>query len=268
MIKTIVGTSDWHIRPLKKHEEYKPVFNRLVSQIKDERPDRVVIAGDLFHSKLTISNESSILISTILNSIAKYSKVVIIPGNHDTVIGSERVDSISPLIEIMNNPNIVYYKTSGCFQDKWDEDTIWCVWSCLEHQKAPEIKEFKEEHDPKSQKLYIGLYHGVIAGSTTDTGFSFGDEGADPADFYQTDFFIAGDIHKHQTYNYTNHKKGGMGVMLGSMIQQDFGESVDNHGYVLFENKNNEWQYKLIELENENDFHTLVLKDYEELDKL
>lgn len=268
MIKNIIAFSDLHIRPLKRHEEYKVVFNELATAIRDERPDRVVIAGDIFHTKLLISNEMSVLVSTILNAIAKHTKIIIIPGNHDTVIGSERLDSISPIIEIMNNDNIVYYKESGCFIDKWDSDLVWCVWSCLQNQEAPKIKEFKEANDKDGKKHYIGLYHGVIAGSTTDLGFTFTDEGVDPADFYHTDIFIAGDIHKHQTYNYLNYRDGGWGVMLGSLLQQNFGESLENHGYNYLNYENGKWEHNLVELDNDYDYHTLVLTDFEELENL
>jgi DNA repair exonuclease SbcCD nuclease subunit len=268
MIKTLIGFSDIHLRPLKRHEEYKVVFNTLINEVKDERPDRIVIAGDIFHSKLTISNESSLIVAKLLNALSKYSKIVIIPGNHDTVLESNRVDSITPIIEIMNNDHIVYYKESGCFEDKWDKDVVWCVWSCLEQQNAPDIKAYKASNDPQGDKHYIGLYHGVINGSTTDLGFTFTDEGVESADFFDTDIFIAGDIHKHQTYKYPNYKGEGWGIMLGSLIQQHYGEGLENHGYNLLEYQQNRWNHKLVEIDNDHDYHTLHLTDYEKLTEL
>jgi len=264
MIKTIIAFSDLHLRPLKRHEEYKIVFRNLINEIKDERPDRVVIAGDIFHSKLTISNESSLIIAKLLNAIAKYSKIVIIPGNHDTVLNSQRVDSITPIIEIMNNDNIVYYKQSGCFEDKWDNDLVWCVWSCLENQQTPDISSFKALNDPQGNKHYIGLYHGVIVGSTTDVGFTFTEGDVNPADFYHTHLFIAGDIHKHQTFKYQSHDGERWGLMCGSLNQQHFGESLDNHGYNLLTLDNdNRWNLKLVEIDNEYNYHTLKLTDFD-----
>lgn len=267
MIKTILATSDWHLRPYKRLTEYDEQFIKLIKDIEEQKPDRVVIAGDLFHNKITVSNESIILISNLLNQITKYSKIIIIPGNHDAIIGLDREDSITPIITAMNNPNIAYYKTSGCFEDKWDKDIVWCSWSCLEHQKTPEIKEYKEAHDPKNEKQYIGLYHGVIQGSSTDVGFTFTDHGIDPNDFFHTDFFIAGDIHKHQTFNYKNYKGEGFGFMCGSLIQQDFGETIDKHGYVLLE-YNKTWNYKLKEIDTDYGFHTFTLTDFEKLNTI
>lgn len=268
-IKKIIAFSDIHLRPLKGHESYKLVFNKLIKKIKEEKPDRVVIAGDIFHNKLVTSNEMHIVFGKVLSAIAKISKVIIIPGNHDTVIGSSRIDSIQPMVHLLNNDNIAYYTESGCYPDKWNGNVIWSCWSCLQFQRDPKISEFKESlsEEKGNSYRYVGLYHGVINGSTTDTGFSFGDEGINPDDFYETDFFIAGDIHKYQTYKYKNYKGEGFGVMCGSLIQQNFGESLDNHGYIVITNDyQDEWEYELVEVENEHNYHTLTLTDFEDLE--
>jgi len=197
MINNIIATSDWHIRPLKRHDEYKEQFNKFITQVVKTKPDRVVIAGDLFHSKITVSNEMSQIISKVLNALSVHSKVIIIPGNHDAIINSNRMDSITPIVEMLNKDSIVYYKESGVYVDKWDSDVAWAVWSCLENQKAPDIKTFIKEN-PGQITSFIGLYHGVINGSTTDIGFSFTDEGVDVTEFNLCDVVITGDIHKHQ----------------------------------------------------------------------
>ena len=268
MLNTIIALADIHIRPLKRHEEFKKVFNQLILSVKDERPDRLVIAGDLFHNKISISNEISLILAKLLNALAKYTKIIIIPGNHDALINSSRLDSISPIIEMINNENIVYYKHSGTYEDKWDNDTVWCVWSCLENQKNPEIKAYKSFNDLEGKKCYIGLYHGVINGSTTDTGFTFTDEGVEKDEFFETDFFIAGDIHKYQTFDFANYRGKGFGVMVGSLIQQNFGESSENHGFILLENEKSGWKHTLNELENESSFHTFEMNSFEELNNL
>lgn len=264
MIKTIISTSDFHLRPLKRHDEYKKAFNNFIADVKEKKPDRVVLVGDLFHSKITVSNEAYAVLSKLLNALSKYTKIIIIPGNHDAIIDSERLDSISPIIDMMNNPNIIYYKNSGCFKDKWDSEVVWCVWSCLENQKRPEIKEWKSENDENNQKHYIGLYHGVINGSKTPTGFTFVDEGVDTREFYHTDLLLAGDIHLYQTYEYENYKGSTTGIMCGSFIQQNFGEFTENHGYISLEYKNNEWIHELIEVENEHDYHTFNITSFED----
>lgn len=203
MVKSIIALADIHLRPFKRHLEYKKAFNKVIEEVKDQRPSRVVIAGDLFHNKITISNEANSIMGKFLSGLAKFSKVIILPGNHDTIIGGSRLDSITPIVEILNNDNILYYKKSGCFEDKWDSDLVWCVWSCLEHQKDPEIKQWKNDNDPFNKKHYIGLYHGVVSGSTTDVGHVF-TEGIELEDFKECDLIITGDIHKHQIFSIEN----------------------------------------------------------------
>jgi DNA repair exonuclease SbcCD nuclease subunit len=268
MIKHIIAAADIHLRPIARHSEYKKVFNKFIREVKDNKPDRLILAGDLLHSKITVSNEAFSILSKFLNALAKHTKVIIIPGNHDAVIGSERMDSISPIIEMINNPDIVYYKNSGCYVDNWDESVVYAVWSCLDKQESPEIDGFKADYDLNSDKTYIGLYHGVINGSKTPLGFTFIHEGMDSSEFFHTDFFIAGDIHLYQTYEYDNYTGKGFGIMTGSLIQQNFGEKSEHHGYINLIKKNNIWSHELIEIDNEHNYYTFELKDFEDLENL
>ena len=122
MIKKIVHIADLHIRTYVMHDLYKAQFDKLLEEIKQHsiqwtadgiRWDeiRIVIAGDIAHQKINISNEQLLLTSWFLNQLSGYGKVVIIPGNHDFLENNhERLDSITPVVELLNNKNIVYYK--------------------------------------------------------------------------------------------------------------------------------------------------------------
>jgi DNA repair exonuclease SbcCD nuclease subunit len=101
------------------HDLYKAQFDKLIEEVKQHsiqwtadgiRWDeiRIVIAGDIAHQKINISNEQLLLTSWFLNQLSGYGKVVIIPGNHDFLENNhERLDSITPVVELLNN------KTSG-----------------------------------------------------------------------------------------------------------------------------------------------------------
>lgn len=192
MIKKLIHISDIHIRTYQYHDLFKKQFQRLIDELeiellgftKDEV--RIVITGDLFHQKINVSNEQMILVSQFLGNLTKIGKVVIIPGNHDFLENNiERVDSITPVIEMNNNPNIVYYKDSGVYSD---ENLNWVVYSLYQHNSRPEfVKE--------SGKLSVGLFHGPIDGMTTDMGFKFEDE-YDRLNFLDLDLVLCGDIHK------------------------------------------------------------------------
>ena len=59
------------------------------------------------------------------------------------------MDSITPVVQLLDDPTIVYYKDSG---DYIDENIQWVVYSLYQHNSRPEFT--KDE-----TKLTIGLFH-------------------------------------------------------------------------------------------------------------
>ena len=118
MVKKIIHIADLHIRTLQLHELYKAQFEKLIEEIKQHSITwtsegvgwdeiRIVIAGDIAHQKINISNEQLLLTAWFLNQLSGYGKVVIIPGNHDFLENNvQRLDSITPVVELLNNKNI------------------------------------------------------------------------------------------------------------------------------------------------------------------
>lgn len=192
MIKSIIHCADIHIRTNQLHDLYRSEFtmflNSIETQINTLSVDevRIVITGDLFHQKINISNEQILLASWFLNELVKFGKVILIPGNHDFLENNmERIDSISPIVELLNNSNIVYYKDNGVYQD---ENINWVVYSLYQHNQRPK---FTRENDG----FYVGLFHGIIQGMSTDLGYTF-DDGYDKINFSELDIVLCGDIHK------------------------------------------------------------------------
>ncbi len=55
------------------------------------------------------------------------TKTILIPGNHDFLVNNiDRLDALSPIIDSLNNNNIVYYKDRGVYED---DIVSWCVYS-------------------------------------------------------------------------------------------------------------------------------------------
>lgn len=190
MIKKIVHVSDIHIRTNQYHDLYEEQFKRLYSELdkltetKDEV--RIIVAGDVFHQKINISNEQLIIASNFLLNLTKYGKVIIIPGNHDFLENNvQRLDSITPVVNLLNHKDIVYYKNKGIYED---DNIVWVVYSLYQHNERPEFKR-------EDGKLYIGLFHGPIQGFSTDTGYVF-DYAYDKINFNDCDMVLCGDIHK------------------------------------------------------------------------
>lgn len=256
MVKRIVHLADIHIRTFQLHDLYKKQFQELIDQLKIELLEltkeevRICIVGDIAHQKINISNEQIILTSWFLNELSKLGKVIIIPGNHDFLENNiQRLDSITPVVELLNNPDIVYYKDSGVFED---DNIKWVVYSLYQHNKRPEFE--------KNDGFYVGLFHGPIQGLSTDIGYKF-EDGYERENFVGLDLLLCGDIHKRQTFLLPNDAKG---VMIGSLIQQNFGETVKHHGYGSYDMLKKDYTFH--DLRNDQPFYHFSISDIKDIE--
>lgn len=258
MIKRIIHIADLHIRTYQLHDLYKAQFEKLLVQLKQDvlgfefDEIRVVIAGDIAHQKINISNEQMMLTSWFIRELAdNIGKVIIIPGNHDFLENNtQRLDSITPIVELLNNKNVDYFKDGGVYED---QNVDWVVYSLYEHNKRPDFK--KEDN-----RFRVGLFHGPIQGMSTDLGFKF-EDGYDRLNFVGLDLLLCGDIHKRQTFILPG---GGMGVMVGSLIQQNFGETVKHHGYGVYDVQKNE--YNFFDIKSEQPFMHFRISDIKDIE--
>ena len=248
MIKTICHFSDLHIRLYKDHDLYRGILINMLERFKEIKPDRICFTGDLVHSKNSVSPELIEFVSWILTECSKISKTIIIPGNHDFISNLERLDTLTPIINSLGNPNIVYYKNRGVYED---ENVSWCVYSQFQGNIPPEISE--------SKGLKVGLFHGPIQGMKTDLGYDFGDEGYEISKFDGLNVVLCGDIHKRQEFNIKN----GRGYMIGSTIQNNMGESIGRHGFGVLDIKT--MDYKYVDLDNPKPFLSFRLKSYDDI---
>lgn len=184
--------ADIHIRNNQLHDLYRRQFIEFLSDIDKQINGlsidevRIVITGDLFHQKINISNEQILLASWFLNELINFGQVIMIPGNHDFLENNmERVDSISPIVELLNNPKISYIKESGVYPD---DNINWVVYSLYQHNQRPKFEK-------EGNKFYIGLFHGPINGMATDLGYTF-EDAYDKINFIGLDMVLCGDIHK------------------------------------------------------------------------
>ncbi len=257
MVKRIIHIADLHIRTYQLHDLYRKQFYLLLEDLEkqvdgfDFSEIRVVIAGDIAHNKINISNEQMILTSWFIKELAdKIGKVIIIPGNHDFLENNmERLDSVTPIVEILKHKEIEYFKNSGVYVD---ENVKWVVYSLYEHNKRPDYV--------KEDGFYVGLFHGPIQGLSTDLGFEF-DNAFSPLNFVDLDLLLCGDIHKRQIFKLPN---GGQGIMIGSLIQQNFGENVNHHGYGVYDFETNE--YTTHDIKNDQPFLHFTISDISDIE--
>jgi len=208
MVKKIVHLADIHIRTYRLHDEYKDVFKTFLVQLTEELKEfkkdeiRIVIAGDLVHQKIIISNEQLILGTWFIKKLEEIAPVVIIAGNHDLLENNrDRVDSITPMVQFLPEANVNYFKESRCYLD---DNIVWCVYSIFENNIRPNIEEARKEFG--DDKTYVGLFHGPLVGSTTDIGYEI-EHGYDLDIFEGCDMVMCGDIHKRGVLNFKEIKE-------------------------------------------------------------
>lgn len=208
MIKKIVHLADIHIRTYRLHEEYKEVFKALVSDLTEllkeytKEEIRIVIAGDLVHQKIVISNEQLILGTWLIKNLENIAPVIIIAGNHDLLENNrDRVDSITPMVQFLPDANVNYFKESKCYLD---DNIVWCVYSIFEDNERPDIEAAKKQFG--KDKTYIGLYHAPIINAKTDIGYVI-DHGAELEIFEGCDMVLLGDIHKRSLFLHKQTKE-------------------------------------------------------------
>jgi DNA repair exonuclease SbcCD nuclease subunit len=189
MVNNLVHFSDLHIRLYKDHDLYRSILETAIEQWKELSPDRIIFTGDLVHSKNQMTPELIEFVAWILTECSSIAKTIIIPGNHDFLVNNtERLDALTPIINSLNNPNIVYYRDRGVYED---DNVSWCVYSQYQGNIPPEITEANGRR--------IGLFHGPIQGLKTDLGFEFGEEAYDIKKFDGLEVVLCGDIHLRQT---------------------------------------------------------------------
>lgn len=259
MIKKICHLADIHLRKLPtRNDEYSKVFDNLYKSLKKEKPDRIVIVGDLVNDFLDLQGEQLILASKFLNNLATIAPVRITRGNHDfRKVNLKRVDSVKAIVDTINNDNIVYYDKTDFFND---DNIVWCVWHHGEHDNNP----WKAKKNRDASKTYIDLFHDPISGSKSATGFELNNKSYRSIADFKGDFLMAGDIHKKQYFNKNN---SFFGAYCSSLIAQDFGEGDDAfHGYLLWDIPN--VSVREVPIENIYAFKNISLSSYVDFDDL
>lgn len=257
MIK-IAHFADVHIRNIERHEEYDAVFQKIYKKLTSLKPDRIVIAGDLFENFIEISNEADIIASKFLNNLAKIAKVIITRGNHDIRKKNiNRIDSVETIVTIMDNPNITYLNTSDFFPDN---NIVWVVYEHTDKNNDPWLNKVKDNN-----QIYIGLFHDPIQNSSTDVGKVFNDTRLKDINYFNNnDYLFLGDIHKRQFFR--NNKSA---AYCGSTIQQDHGEKIEDHGFLLWNIESpTEFSVDEINIDNDHTFVNFYIKELSDYDNL
>lgn len=256
--------ADLHIKNDVKGAHMEEKMTSLIKKIyeitKEYNKDevRIVIVGDIFESKIRVSNEAHTLFHSLLNALDKIAITYIIAGNHDMIQGNkDKMDSITPTFKIANAyKNVTFLDRFLDYKSGYaiDDNVIFALYSMFDNYTNPNIEGLKGD-DPN--KRIIGLYHGDIVGSVTDTGYT-SDCGIDTSIFNGCDCIMAGHIHKYQKIRIGDCPL----VYSGSVFQKDFGENVTRHGFVVWDLETME--HKLVEVENNYNYYRFEIDSYDD----
>jgi DNA repair exonuclease SbcCD ATPase subunit/DNA repair exonuclease SbcCD nuclease subunit len=225
IINKIYHLADLHIRNLQRHKEYRDVFNRFLKQVKDDKIEDSIIylAGDIAHAKTEMSPELIREISWFLTECSKLRETFLITGNHDCNLNNNhRLDVLTPIIDNLNNPHIHYLRDTGVYNYN---NITFVVYSILDKKENwPLAKDIEGENK-------ICLFHGPVNKAQTDIGYVVSSNSFTVEMFEGFDMAMLGDIHKRQTFG-----EGWEHIAYaGSMVQQNHGEMLENHGYLLWD---------------------------------
>ena len=213
--------ADTHIRNLKYHTEYKTVFNKIYETLRKENIDYIIHCGDICHTKTQISPEFVSMCADFFKSLADIAPTYIILGNHDgNLRNPNRQDSLSPIANALQHPNLNLLKYSG--EVHLDNKFVLNVLSVFDENNWT---------DPTDEsKINIALYHGSISGCLTDSDWVMDVGENELGIFDKFDYGMLGDIHK------TNQILDDAGRVryAGSTVQQNFGETLDK-GFLLWD---------------------------------
>lgn len=285
-IKRIYHISDIHINLRARHDEYSEVFKNLNDFLISEKKKYnipinqnkdiecvVVITGDILHSKTELLPECIELTRKFITQLSELMPVILMAGNHDLNINNnERLDGLTPIINGINKKYPVYYlKKTGIYKFY---NIIWSLSSVQNYQIINPNSFDKHDFEQRNEydKIYkICLFHGRVNGAILFNNSKLEGETnkknnktITPSSFEGYDYTLLGDIHKFQYLNTTSIKKKM--AYVGSLIQQNHGESLNNHGVLIWDIENNTSLFQNIK--NNFGFISYTIKNNYEIDTI
>jgi len=246
-VEKIYHLADLHIRNLKRHVEYREVFVKFLQNVDRDNIDNAIIylAGDIAHAKTEMSPELIREISWFLTECANRKHTFLITGNHDCNLNNNyRLDVLTPIVENLNNERIHYLRDTGIYPFR---NLTFVVYSILD----------KKENWPKAELVdgenTICVFHGPVNLAETDIGYTVSSNSFTTDMFEGFDMVMLGDIHKRQTLGSSTI------AYAGSMIQQNHGEALDKHGYLLWDVDSR--TFEEIDIPNDYGFYTLDVRN-------
>jgi DNA repair exonuclease SbcCD ATPase subunit len=255
-ITHIVHVADIHCKK-DKQDHHRLVFAKFYEKLKEHSNTHknnllIVICGDLFDA---LSCEIINLAREFCINLCKIAPVCIQVGNHE--------------MASRNNPNSLDYITTTLSDLKTDHPlhiinkTGNYIYGNIVFGATDLFSNTVATIDPKHKdKIKIGLYHGIINGMKNNLGFSLSNSAKfNISNFNEYDFVFLGDIH---VFHYLNRQKTI--AYPSSLLQLNHGESIKEHGYILWDLLNKTSKHHHIP--NDHGYLTVKIENNKLVDKL
>lgn len=246
-VDKVYHLADIHLRNLKRHNEYREVFQKFLDNVDNDNLENSIIylAGDIAHAKTEMSPELVREVSWFLTQCANRKHTFLITGNHDCNLNNNhRLDVLSPIVDNLNNDRIHYLRDTGVYEFG---NLTFVVYSILDN------KENWPDGNTIDGQNKICLFHGPVNKAETDIGYTVSSNSFTTDMFDGFDMVMLGDIHKRQTLGVPTI------AYAGSLIQQNHGESLDKHGYLLWDVESR--TFEEFDIQNDYGFYTLDVND-------
>ena len=253
-ITNVIQLSDVHIRigsdqEQARYKEYTHVFKQLDKYLRNHTAVTngsavCVLTGDIFHHKARLDSFSVLLFNQLIQIISDLLPLYIIRGNHD--IQQDKPD-VPDLIEAVLNESVtknnkVYYmrKTGHYVVGNVGFGVVDVGDSLLKGtssgKQVNSLPNFPDPYEfPDNITTTCALFHGTMLSAKLQN-YSDSSEGFPIEWLHGYDVAMLGDIHLQQVHNIkagnTWLDKKVTWAYPGSLIQQNFGEELINHGVI------------------------------------
>ena len=238
----LIHTSDWHLGRIFHNvhltDDQSHVLDQFVDLVKDETPDAVLIAGDIYDRAVPPPDAVSLL-DEVLSRIALDLKVpiVLIAGNHDS---PERVSFGSRLLsraQVYTFGEIGRSVSNVVLQDKHGEVDVFAVpyveppvvrhrleeAGVIDHQTAFEVLLNQVRAGKNARRRTVMMTHAFVAGcaeSESERPLSVGGSGAISAELFAGfDYVALGHLHRPQKVSQDSIQYSG------SLLKYSFSEA-------------------------------------------
>ncbi|WP_419394330.1 exonuclease SbcCD subunit D [Cytobacillus praedii] len=266
-----IHTADWHLGKLVHGiymtEDQRYFLNKFVDLVEEEKPDAVVIAGDLYDRSVPPTDAVELLNEILFKiNVELKTPIVAIGGNHDSAerlsfgsswykqsrfyLSGKLESDIQPIHINGVNFYLVPYAEPGMVRHLLNDESI------HSHQDAMKaaIRKIEKHLNPNEPNVFVG-HAFVLGGQTSDSErtLSVGGSGCVGSELFEPFSYTAlGHLHspdaiKHQKVRYS-----------GSLLKYSFSEAKQEKSISIIEMKENgQFDLRIRSITPKNDLREL-----------